>query len=229
MLAAYSLRVGELTHLLISDMHMGDARFEIRSKPEMFWSVKSQRERALPIPEEFRAFFEHRVNGRKEGSLFLSRAFTEGRKRPCETFSSSQALTRRLHQVAQQARTQGEDSEREIAKAIRPFLRAMGQIPEKRIRQEFMKVTRKIGCPELTRAHSLRHLFSTRLQEQGVNPLLVQGMLRHSTLDMTRRYTHFGMDSKRHAISEVLRSDPVFRATVEGNAPQSVFEKGKIG
>jgi integrase len=79
----------------------------------------------------------------------------------------------------------------------------MGQIPEKRIRAEFMKITQAIGCPEFTRAHDLRHLFSTRAQEAGVNPLLVQEILGHATLDMTRRYTHIGIDAKRDALERL--------------------------
>jgi integrase len=79
----------------------------------------------------------------------------------------------------------------------------MGQIPEKRIRAEFMKITQAIGCPEFTRAHDLRHLFSTRAQEAGVNPLLVQEILGHATLDMTRRYTDIGIDAKRDALERL--------------------------
>jgi len=215
MLAAYGLRVGELTHLLVSDVHMKEATFEIRSKPEMYWTVKTQRERSLPVPPELRELFEHCINGRKEGFLFLNREFAEGSKKPCESFTSRQAFTLRLGELAEKAREEGAENERDIIRAIRPVLRAMGQIPEKRVRQEFMKITRRIACPELTRAHSLRHLFSTRVQEQGVNPLLVQGILGHSTLDMTWRYTHFGMEAKRQAVSQMLQTDPVLRQSVD--------------
>jgi hypothetical protein len=60
-----------------------------------------------------------------------------------------------------------------------------------------MKITNRFGCPEFTRAHDLRHLFASRAQEAGMNPLLVEDMLGHSTMDMTRRYTHFRLG--RHA------------------------------
>ena len=136
----------------------------------MFWSVKTQRQRILPIPSELKRLFKDLMSGRKEGFLFMNRAFAEGKEMPCNKFAS---------------------------------------------RQSFMKVTKKIGCPELTRAHSLRHLFSTRVQEQGVNPFLVQGLLGHATLDMTRRYTHFDMDAKRQTISQMLQTDPSFRSTTE--------------
>ena len=215
MLAVYGLRVGELTHLLVSDVHMKEATFEIRSKPEMYWTVKTQRERILPVPRELRGLFEHCIDGRKEGFLFLNREFAEGNKRPNESFTSRQAFKLRLRELAEEAREEGAQSERDVVQAIRPFLRSMGQIPEKRVRQEFMKITGRIGCPELTSAHSLRHLFSTRVQEQGVNPLLVQGILGHSTLDMTWRYTHFGVEAKREAVSQMLQMDPVLRQSVD--------------
>jgi integrase len=73
----------------------------------------------------------------------------------------------------------------------------------KRVQSEFCKLTRQIGCPEFTRAHDLRHLFTSRAQEAGVNPLLVQELLGHATLDMTKRYTHLGMNTKREAVEKL--------------------------
>ncbi len=66
-----------------------------------------------------------------------------------------------------------------------------------------MDLTNRIGCPEFTRVHDLRHLFSSRAQEMGLNPLLVQDMLGHSSLTMTRRYTHLGLEAKRDALSRI--------------------------
>lgn len=113
---------------------------------------------------------------------------------------------------------------KDLLRAITPFLRAMGQIPEKCVRVEFMKITKRIGCPELTKVHSLRHLFSTRAQEHGVNPLLLQGILGHTTLDMTRRYTHFGMEAKRQAVSEMLQADPVLARFAEEGTKRSSLQ-----
>jgi integrase len=215
-LAVYGLRVGELTHLLISDVDLKEGRFEVRSKPQMFWSVKTQRERTLPIPQALRKVFERCMATRREGLLFVNREFAEGRAKPCKTFVSRHAFLSYLSRLAEGARKEDEENERSAEKAVKMFLREMGQIPEKRVRQEFMKLTKRIGCPELTRAHSLRHLFSTRVQEQGVNPLLVQGILGHTTLDMTWEYTHFGLDAKGQAIGQMLESDKVLSAAIDG-------------
>ena len=111
----------------------------------------------------------------------------------------------RLLRLAEQARSEG-SSDKDIRRDVTVFLRDLGQIPEKRVRQEFMRITVKIECPEMTRVHSLRHLFATRAQEAGMNPFLVQSILGHTTLDMTGHYTHLSMDSKRQAMQEMFRS-----------------------
>ena len=218
MLAAYGLRVGELTHLLISDINFEEGVFHIRSKPEMFWNVKTRDERALPILPEIKEMLLRCVGGRKEGFVFVNRESVEGKERETERFASAQAFSNHLRAMADQARAEGAVNEKEVMRKMLPFLRGIGQIPEKRIRQEFMKLTKKIGRPDLTKAHSLRHLFSTRAQEQGMNPILVQSILGHASLDMTQRYTHFGMEAKRQAVSQMLRADPVLSVVVQKSA-----------
>src|SRR4029453_4466151 len=91
-------------------------------------------------------------------------------------------------------------TERAKKRAVVAFCRKVGQIPEKRVRIEFLNLTQQIGCPEFTRVHDLRHLFSSRAQAAGVNPILVQEMLGHTTLEMTRRSTHLGVEPKREAL-----------------------------
>jgi len=68
-----------------------------------------------------------------------------------------------------------------------------------------MKVTRQIGCPWLTKAHSLRHFFASQAQELGMNPLMVQSLVGHASLEMTARYTHLTTSAKRQALQEVLQ------------------------
>jgi site-specific recombinase XerD len=216
MLAAYGLRVGELTHLLISDVDWAEEVFRIRSKPELLWRVKTRDERVLPILPEIHELLAACIGQRKAGFVFTNRRGLHDHF--FNQFDSSEKFSRHLMELAQQARTKETSMEKEILRAIQPFVRQMGQIPEKRIRQEFMKLTKRIGRPDLTRVHSLRHLFSTRAQEQGMNPLLVQNILGHATLEMTRRYTHFGMEAKRQAVSQMLRADPVLSTVIRGGA-----------
>jgi site-specific recombinase XerD len=203
-LATYGLRVGELTHLLIDDIDFANDAFVIRSKPWMYWSVKTGRERRLPLLAGTKELFRKAIGDRKAGFVFLNAEFVEGNARPVQSFATAQAFRSHVERlVAELHASTSEPGEREQKRAVVAFCRTMGQIPEKRIRMEFMSLTEEIGCPEFTRVHDLRHLFSSRAQAAGVNPILVQEMLGHTTLDMTKRYTHLGMDVKRGALQLV--------------------------
>jgi hypothetical protein len=92
-----------------------------------------------------------------------------------------------------------------------------------------MKLTRAIGCPERTRAHDLRHLFASRAQEAGLNPLLVQELLGHSTLEMTRRYTHLGLESKRAALEKLGPGGGGARETASADGSAARAEVAFVG
>jgi integrase len=210
-LAGYGLRVGELTHLLVEDVDLVNAVFTVRSKPELFWSVKTGRERQLPLLPETRAVFERAIGGRQAGFVFLNEPFTTGRSRPALSFGSDQGFRAHAEKITGDLLAQDADAgERAQKRAVVSFCRSMGQVPEKRVRCEFMKVSAKIGRPDLTQVHILRHQFATRAQAAGVNPLVVQEMLGHTTLDMTRRYSHPGIDTMREALQRL--------ATAQGRA-----------
>ena len=203
-LASYGLRLGELTHLLVDDVDFTNGVFVIRSKPWLFWSVKTGRERKLPLLPGTTEVFEKAIGSRKAGFVFLNAEFATGRARPAVAFAGPQAFKAYVEKLSEELlAVDPAADERKLRRAVVAFCRSMGQIPEKRVRCEFMGLTEKIGCPEFTRAHDLRHLFTTRAQAAGVNPLLVQEMLGHTTLEMTRKYTHLGMDSKRAALAQM--------------------------
>jgi integrase len=204
--AATGLRVGELTHLLIEDVDLKQNIIHVRSKPVMFWHVKTSRERLLPAFPEIRPIFAQLIGERKAGFIFLNRDSVKGRSWPAAAFTTPRVMREHLAQVVAKRRSEDGASEQDVRRAVTAFLRGLGQIPEKRIRQEFMKLTKKIGHPELTKAHSMRHLFATRAQEAGMNPFLVQSLLGHASLDMTGRYTHVSMDAKREAMREMFRA-----------------------
>lgn len=153
--------------------------------------------------------FQDLIGGRKAGFVFLNRAYSAGKRKAAVLFSKPQTLREHALKVAEEAREEGESSDKAVRKDVTAFLRTLGQIPEKRIRQEFMKVTKKIGRPDVTRAHSLRHFFATWAQEVGMNPLLVQSILGHATLDMTGHYTHLSMDAKRQAMQEMFQATQI--------------------
>ena len=74
---------------------------------------------------------------------------------------------------------------------------------EARARQ-FMKLTQQIGCRSSPVPTICATLFSSRVQAAGVNPILVQEILGHATLDMTKRYTHLGLDTKHLALHRIV-------------------------
>jgi integrase len=206
-LASYGLRVGELTHLLAEDIDLVNGVFTVRSKPELFWCVKTGRERQLPLLPETRAVFERAIGGRQAGFVFVTEPFVTGRSRPALSFGSDQSFRAHAEKIVGDLLARDPDAgERAQKRAVVSFCRSMGQVPEKRVRCEFMKVSAKIGRPDLTRAHDMRHLFATRAQAAGVSPLLLQAMLGHATLDMTRRYVHPGLDIMREALQRLALS-----------------------
>lgn len=203
-LAVYGMRVGELTHLLVEDVDFEGGFIHIHSKPKLFWFVKTGRERVLPLFEDVTPIIERAIGGRRAGFVFRSRGFADQEKRPA-TLSGPKAFDARLTKSLEECRKANpEAGDRELQKTATGFSRAWGQIPEKRVRQEYMKITAAIGRPDLTRVHDLRHLFASRSQELGLNPILVQEMLGHSSLEMTRRYSHLGLDAKREALRRIV-------------------------
>jgi len=181
----------------------GDS-FVIRSKPELFWSVKTGRERRLPLLPGMKEIFRTAIGGRKAGFVFLNEEFVDGKSAPAMSFATGQAFRNHVAKLAAEELERNPGAgERAQKRVVVAFGRSMGQIPEKRVRCEFMGLTEKIGCPEFTRVHDLRHLFSSRAQAAGINPILVQQMLGHATLTMTARYTHLGLDEKREALERV--------------------------
>src|SRR5262249_6404365 len=161
------------THLLIEDVDLVNDVFVIRSKPWVFWAVKTGRERRLPLLATTKEIFQHAIGTRKAGFVFLNKEFVLGRSEPVVTFATPQAFRTHTEKVVTDllAADPGAD-ERQQKRVVVAFGRSLGQIPEKRLRCEFMELTKAIGCPEFTRVHDLRHLFSSRAQAAGVNPIL---------------------------------------------------------
>ncbi len=204
-LACFGMRAGELTHLLVEDVDLDAARIRICSKPEMFWRVKTSRRRELPLVDELQELFARLVGDRRAGFVFLREKYVTGADRPARRFETDSAFRNHLKGIADTLRAENPQiDEKDVRKAVMRFGRSMGQLRVKEVQNEFCRLTLQIGCPEFTRTHDLRHLFSSRAQEAGTNPLLVQDILGHATLDMTRRYTHFGSDAKTAAVSQLL-------------------------
>jgi integrase len=199
-LACYGLRLGELTHLLVEDVDFEQGVIHVRSKPWLGWQVKTRRQRQLPLAPAARETFARLIGGRKAGFVFLNVELAAGRK-PLRGAASPQALRARAEKVIADVLAERPGAgEKERKRALVRLCRSLGQVPEKRVRTEFIGLTARIGCPGFTRVHDLRHLFASRAQERDMSPLLVQQLLGHSSLAMTGRYTHLGMETKRRAM-----------------------------
>jgi len=196
-LAAYGMRVGELTHLLIENVDFDEGILRIRSKPELFWKIKTRDRRDLPLTGPLADLLRKLIGQRTAGFVFVNEPFFTKRNQPAHTFANDHRFRQRLQRVVDEMPDAKEVEQR---RAITVFCRAMGQIPLKRPRMEVMKLTEEIGCPEFTRAHDLRHLFSTRSQDSGSNPLLIQQITGHRSAEMLAHYTHFDIAAGRAAV-----------------------------
>ena len=203
MLVTYGLRVGELTHLLVEDVDFKNGFFQIRSKPELWWYVKTSRDRKLPILNGTGEMLRELIGKRKAGFVFLEREYASGERDATARAKTPSALKELFERELDIARDAGMSDDKELAHHMENVARTLGKISEKRVRQEFITVTTAIGRPEITRGHSLRHLFASRCQEAGVNPLLVQQILGHATLEMTGKYTHLSLQAQRQALKEL--------------------------
>lgn len=128
-LATYGLRVGELTHLLVDDIDWIDGSFVVRSKPWMYWTVKTGRERRLPLLDNTKSLFEQAIGDRKAGLVFLSEKFVLGQVRRTPHFSSPQAFRSHIEKVVGELLEQNAAaSVREQKRAVVASLRSIGQI-----------------------------------------------------------------------------------------------------
>ena len=66
----------------------------------------------------------------------------------------------------------------------------------------FRTAVEKAGFTDF-RFHDLRHVFATRLVQQGVGIITLKELLGHKTLAMVTRYGHVTVEDKRRAIEKL--------------------------
>ena len=66
--------------------------------------------------------------------------------------------------------------------------------------------------------HALRGMFATGLHRKGVQPAMVMESMRHSSLEMTQKYTHLDLDDMRQAI-ECIVLPPMDKAVCVDDNP----------
>lgn len=214
------LRPGELTHLVLPqdvDFELGVIR--VRNKPKLGWQVKTRNERDIPLVSVLRDVLDEFLQGRRQGPLVVRKTlqsnYSEDAKlqslRAMEIEVVKRLKSNPLNEVA---------SERlQIQSVARGVWRDGGGIRTDRIRNEFIRLTRSIGLPEMTAPKSLRHLFATGLQEGNVDPLIRCEVMGHSTtrsgLGMTANYTQTRPETKHQQLEAALRVRPAYQMGVE--------------
>ena len=53
--------------------------------------------------------------------------------------------------------------------------------------------------------HDLRHTFASRLADAGVDAFTIAELMGHSTLEMTKRYTHVTDERKARAVAALAQ------------------------
>ena len=72
----------------------------------------------------------------------------------------------------------------------------------KDIKTTFARTVRRAGIPHIT-FHKLRHTTASRLNELGVDIIVIQRILDHSDLNITKQYTHTFDDSIINAFNKL--------------------------
>ena len=216
------LRPGELSHLLLpEDLDLQEGILYIRNKPELDWRVKTRNEREIPLVPPLIKLLRLTIDGRSTGLVFLRRSFCRG-SQPLHSLPTKESMTveftRRMNQSV--SREGSLLSRKERSRIARIAWRDAGLIKTEIIRKEYMRITKWIGCPEMTAPKMLRHLFATTLQEGNVDPLVRCELMGHSVaannnathgLGMTANYTQTRMETKRIQLEKALKCRPCWK------------------
>jgi integrase len=230
LLAKTGLRPGELVHLLIEEVDLEAGWLRVVNKPDLGWTIKTGRERAVPLVDEAVAVLRRVIGSRRHGPVFLrSRLEPEqGSLSDANRLGLAQTLERRIAQAEQEsAVVLPRKAKARLAAAI---WREAGAIKLDRIRQSFMRIMQGISHPEATCPKSWRHTFATLLQEANVDPLIRQLTLGHQPtspsgygLGMTAIYTHTRPEIQRREITRAMQLRPgsldLARKWAQGGTP----------
>jgi len=178
-LAKTRLRPGELIHLLIEDVELEGGWLEIRNKAEFGWTIKTGRERAVPLIPEVVAVLRGVIGKRNAGPVFVRQRFRTDQP-PLENHDSTalvgvyQERLKKLQKQCKERLSRGQQ-----AAVARTVWRDAGCIRAQAVRKSFIRTTRAIGLDGVTCPKSWRHTFATLLQDANVDPLIRQITLGH--------------------------------------------------
>ncbi|MHC4248167.1 MAG: tyrosine-type recombinase/integrase [Planctomycetota bacterium] len=191
-MAFTGLRPGELCHLLVEDVDLQARILHVRNRPELGWKTKTRNERRIFLFDELLDVVRRAAGDRACGPLFLAPRFSRGESLPPLAGRDLRALVQELgRRVAEASEPDGSATPRATAaKIARGLWRDMGATTPKRLRQEFMRITKRIGRPDLTCPKVFRHGMATAMQAAGVDPFVRKEIIGHTRLETTGIYTH---------------------------------------
>jgi integrase len=213
------LRPGELTHLLLpDDLDLEAGWLHVRNKPRLGWQVKTRNERDIPLVPVLARTLRAAIGSRSTGPVFSQRRCADEHQPPlanCSTKMLYHELTCRIHRL--EAKAEQPLTRFEQLRVARTIWRDLGAIKPDFVRNEFMRLTAKIGLPEITAPKTLRHTFATVLQDANVDPLIRNELMGHAPsiasrpgvgLGMTAVYTHTRPETKRRQLEDALANRP---------------------
>jgi integrase len=234
-LAKTGLRPGEAIHLLVEDLDLDQGWMFIRNKPELGWTIKTGRERAVPLADEQVAVLKQVLGSRRSGPVFRRERFSESE---CPLAGATRrelaaAVERRV--AAEEAATNSAVPRSRRAAIARTVWRDAGATKADRTRHSFIRTAAAAGLTEGTCPKSWRHTFATLLQDANVDPLIRQITLGHApaggtegALGMTSRYSHSRPETVKREIERALRRWPeslqLALDRVKRNAPTSATQ-----
>jgi integrase len=210
-LAKTGLRPGEIAHLLVEEVDLATNWLTITNKADLGWTIKTGRERRVPLVPAVIAALRSVIGVRGAGPVFL-RPRLRGRPELIGGRSVLAATART--RIAGAEPKGGALSRAAVAKIYERVWHDAGAVPEDQIRMSFIHTCQRAGL-QATCVKSWRHTFATLMQEANVDVLVRQITLGHKTADvaasplgMTAVYTHTTPEFQSREISRAVALRP---------------------
>ena len=216
------LRPGEIAHLLLpEDLDFQQNLLFVRNRVKLGWQIKTRTERMIPLIPRLVEVLKLMVGNRTHGPVFLRRRFCPEQLPFWSGISAAEnELERRTQKFEASQRAVCSRSMK--AKLALQLWNDWGHLVSERLRAEFIRLTKRIGAPEITAPKTLRHLFATTLQDANVDPMIRNELMGHSTSDtsrnglgMTGTYTHTRLTTKRSQLEAAFSQNPILEIAAE--------------
>jgi integrase len=209
------MRPRELVHLLLpDDIDLEDGWIHIHNKRQLGWMVKTRRERSIPITPELVRVLTPVIGSRNAGPVFRQRRCQNGHTPLLDGWNRNRIEAELVHHAEAIQEIAPDLSTRKARKqAANTIWRDLGAVKYDYLRNQFVRLMKKIDRPDITTIKTCRHNFATCLQDANVDPLIRNELLGHSPagLGMTTRYTQTRPETKKRQLLAALLESPSSR------------------